>query len=77
TLEEHTLPGGFGHAVLESIERLGLHGARVQRLGLPDAWIEQDPRGSQLTEAGLDVAGIRRTILTMLSSEQPTEAAEA
>ncbi|MEO1008545.1 MAG: 1-deoxy-D-xylulose-5-phosphate synthase [Planctomycetota bacterium] len=60
TVEEHTLQGGFGTAVLEAIEEMSLEGARVRRHGLPDAWIKQDGRGAQLAEVGLDADGIRR-----------------
>ncbi len=39
TLEEHTLPGGFGSAVLESLsDNLGRQMPPVERLGIPDAF---------------------------------------
>ena len=36
------------------------------RLAMPDAWVRQDGRGKQLAESGLDAAGIKRAVLTLL-----------
>jgi 1-deoxy-D-xylulose-5-phosphate synthase len=40
TLEDGVLDGGFGSAVLESLEELKLSGLKVKRFGLPDRFIE-------------------------------------
>ncbi|HVA25172.1 MAG TPA: 1-deoxy-D-xylulose-5-phosphate synthase, partial [Chloroflexota bacterium] len=41
TIEEHALAGGFGSAVLELLADRGLSGSvRVQRIGLPDHFVE-------------------------------------
>jgi 1-deoxy-D-xylulose-5-phosphate synthase len=39
TVEEGVLAGGFGSAVWESLEELGVHGARILRVGLPDRFV--------------------------------------
>ncbi|HYE03442.1 MAG TPA: transketolase C-terminal domain-containing protein, partial [Phycisphaerales bacterium] len=62
TVEDHALIGGFGAAVLEAAQEMGLDASGVVRLGLPDAWIIQDPRPVQLAEAGIDAAGIVRAV---------------
>jgi 1-deoxy-D-xylulose-5-phosphate synthase len=62
TLEDHGLIGGFGAAVLETAQELGLDTSRIIRVGLPDSWIHQDSRAKQLAEVGLDAAGIARAI---------------
>ncbi|HZW10237.1 MAG TPA: 1-deoxy-D-xylulose-5-phosphate synthase [Phycisphaerales bacterium] len=62
TVEDHSLIGGFGAAVLEAAQELGLDGSGIVRLGLPDAWIHQDSRPRQLAEAGIDAPGIVRAI---------------
>jgi len=62
TIEDHTLIGGFGAAVLESAQQMALDASRVVRLGLPDSWIMQDSRSKQLAEVGIDAAGIARAI---------------
>lgn len=60
TIEDHSIVGGFGSAVLDSAQSQGLHAARITRLGLPDSWVYQDSRSKQLAEVGLDRAGIVR-----------------
>lgn len=62
TLEDHSIVGGFGSAVLECAQELGLDASRVVRHGIPDHWILQDPRSDQLKEVGLDPLGIARMI---------------
>ena len=62
TLEDHSVVGGFGSGVLEAAQEMGLDASRVVRHGIPDHWIMQDSRGKQLTEVGLDAAGIARMI---------------
>ena len=58
TVEDHALAGGFGSAVLETAADAGLDASRIVRLGIPDRWIMQDPRESQLELAGLDAGAI-------------------
>jgi 1-deoxy-D-xylulose-5-phosphate synthase len=62
TIEDHTLPGGFGSAVLDAAAELSLDTTAITRLGLPDAWIHQNSRPQQLTEAGLDTPAIINAI---------------
>ncbi len=62
TLEDHTVVGGFGSAVLETAQELGLDASRIVRHGIPDQWVMQDPRRNQLAEVGLDAEGIARMI---------------
>ncbi|MEZ6243048.1 MAG: 1-deoxy-D-xylulose-5-phosphate synthase [Phycisphaerales bacterium] len=62
TVEDHSIVGGFGAAVLENAAAQGLDASRVTRLALPDSWILQDPRTSQKREAGIDAAGIARAV---------------
>ena len=61
TIEDHSVVGGFGSAVLEAASELGIS-SRIVRLGLPDSYIHQDSRRSQLAEAGLDAASIVRAM---------------
>ncbi len=66
TVEDHTVVGGFGSAVLECAQEQGLNGALITRLGLPDEWIIQDSRSKQLAQAGIDAAGIARAIRSVV-----------
>lgn len=61
TVEEGTLEGGFGSAVLEACnaERIDTRG--VVRLGIPDRFIEHAERNELLADLGLDVEGFCRT----------------
>jgi 1-deoxy-D-xylulose-5-phosphate synthase len=60
TIEEGTLQGGFGSAVLEACNAEGIDTRNVIRLGIPDRFIEHAERGELLTELGLDVEGFCR-----------------
>jgi 1-deoxy-D-xylulose-5-phosphate synthase len=67
TIEDHSIIGGFGSAVLEAAQEMGLDASRVMRLGLPDSWIYQDSRSKQLAEVGLDKPGLIRAIRQALA----------
>ena len=58
TVEEASLIGGFGSAVLEVANEAGLPTTHIRRLGLPDRYILHAERDEQLAEVGLDVNGI-------------------
>jgi 1-deoxy-D-xylulose-5-phosphate synthase len=62
TVEEGTLEGGFGSALLEAANAAGLDTRHVLRLGLPDRFVEHGERGELLAELGLDVSGICRSV---------------
>jgi 1-deoxy-D-xylulose-5-phosphate synthase len=63
TLEDHSITGGFGSAVLETANRLGLPTESVIRVGLaPDVFYRHGSRAGQLAQAGIDVAGIAATV---------------
>lgn len=63
TVEEGTLLGGFGSAVLEAANSAGLRTDHIRRLGIPDQYVEHADRNEQLREMGLDADGIVRTVL--------------
>ena len=62
TVEENVLAGGFGSAVLELLDEAGLQQVRVERLGLPDRFIEHGPRELFRSMFDLDGEGIVRRI---------------
>ncbi len=76
TVEDHGLVGGFGSAVLEAAQELGLDSSRITRLGLPDSWVYQDSRSKQLAEVGLDAAGIARAIRDAAQEPRPAAPVE-
>jgi 1-deoxy-D-xylulose-5-phosphate synthase len=62
TLEDHALQNGFGTAVLEYAVTHRLPTENITRLGMPDRLIAHATRKEQLTEVGLDPAGIARSV---------------
>lgn len=62
TVEDHSVVGGFGSAVLESAAAQSLDASNVTILGLPDRWIYQDSRTKQQALAGIDAAGIAKAV---------------
>jgi 1-deoxy-D-xylulose-5-phosphate synthase len=69
TIEEGTLEGGFGSALLEAANSAGLDTRHVVRLGLPDRFVEHAERHELLAELGLDVNGICRAVRRALGRE--------
>ncbi|MFZ3588431.1 1-deoxy-D-xylulose-5-phosphate synthase [Bacillus sp. DJP31] len=53
TIEEAVLQGGFGSAVLEFAHDHGYHHARIDRMGIPDQFIEHGNVDELLDEIGL------------------------
>lgn len=65
TVEENTVMGGAGSAVLESLESRGFAGPVLQ-LGLPDIFIDQGDPSQMLADCGLDKTGIVRSVRSRL-----------
>lgn len=61
TLEDHTLTGGFGSAVLELLAEEGV-ATRVKCLGLPDKFIEQGDVESLCSKYELDTESILKEV---------------
>ena len=63
TVEEHSVSGGFGSAVLETANRLGLPTDGIVRLGMAaERFYEHGGRAAQLAEAGIDATGIAAAV---------------
>jgi len=70
TVEENTLYGGFGAAVLEYFEQCGeLHHVQVHRAGLNDVFGDQATRSEQLSMYGLDARGLAETARLVLQRQ--------
>ncbi len=70
TVEENTVEGGFGSAVLELLNELEVPHVRVKRLGIPDVFIEQGQQKELRKKYGLDDEGIYLSVLSIL--KEPT-----
>ncbi len=72
TVEDHSLIGGFGSAVIEEAVKRKLDTTLITPLGLPDRFIGHGSRAEQLREAGIDAASIA-TVASRVLSSQPNE----
>jgi 1-deoxy-D-xylulose-5-phosphate synthase len=70
TVEEGTLEGGFGSAVLEAANSAKLDTRNIVRLGIPDRFIEHGERNELLASLGLDLNGICDAIRQRSRAEQ-------
>jgi 1-deoxy-D-xylulose-5-phosphate synthase len=77
TVEEGTLEGGFGSALLEAANAAGLDTRHIVRLGIPDQFIEHAERGELLADLGLDVNGICGAVRQALGRELHPESLPA
>jgi 1-deoxy-D-xylulose-5-phosphate synthase len=69
TLEEHSLAGGFGSAVVERVSDLGLP-VRVQRVGVADVLVHHDSQPSQRALFGLSAQAIAERLARALDPRQ-------
>ena len=69
TLEDHQRAGGFGSAMLETLNRVPSGGAKLRILGIPDRFVDHmSSREEQLAHLGLDVAGVEHVVRGLLVS---------
>ena len=62
TVEEHSVLGGFGGAVVEHLSASGAC-PQVLRLGMPDRYLEADVHHNILARAGLSVESLQEVLL--------------
>jgi 1-deoxy-D-xylulose-5-phosphate synthase len=61
TIEDHSVVGGFGDAVLCAAHERKLPTQLLKLCGMPQTWVYQDSRKNQLAEVGLDVESLTKT----------------
>ncbi len=66
TLEEGSLLGGFGSAVLEFYARNNIYGAQIINMGIPDYYVEHGSIKEQRMEVGLTVEHITAKVKELL-----------
>jgi 1-deoxy-D-xylulose-5-phosphate synthase len=72
TVEDHSVAGGFGSAVLERATelRLPVDGRTFRRLGIPaDTFVPQGSRSWQLRQVGIDAEGIAQAVLALVGRD--------
>lgn len=70
TIEENVPMGGFGSAVSEALDRLGLSHVPVHRIALPTEFMLHGKRDELLHMAGLDAEGIHANVLAWVTAQQ-------
>ncbi len=70
TIEEAVLQGGFGSAVLEYVQENGDRNAVVDRIGIPDYFIEHGSVKELLNEIGMTKENVMDRILTITPKKQ-------
>jgi 1-deoxy-D-xylulose-5-phosphate synthase len=69
-VEENIRQGGFGGAVLEMFNDLGLRNIRIKRIGLPDKFIEHGPSKILREKYGLDAEGILKEARELIEGKK-------
>ncbi|MBI5406695.1 MAG: 1-deoxy-D-xylulose-5-phosphate synthase [Nitrospirae bacterium] len=62
TVEDGVLSGGFGSALLEVLEKSGITGICMKRIGIPDKFVEHGSIRELQRVYGLDAEGIAREV---------------
>ncbi len=65
TLEDGTIVGGFGSAIIEFLADHG-YSAKVIRLGMPDQFIEHGEQIQLHKECGYDPEGIAKAVRSLV-----------
>ncbi len=70
TIEEAILEGGFGSAVLEFAHDHSYHGATIERMGIPDRFIEHGSVDKLLEEISLTTEAVVATVKKLIPQKQ-------
>jgi 1-deoxy-D-xylulose-5-phosphate synthase len=70
TIEEAVLQGGFGSAVLEYAQTQGFYHAHIDRIGIPDQFIEHGDVDSLLEEIGLTKEEVIKRVSILARKKQ-------
>jgi len=69
TVEDNAVQGGFGSAVMEAIQAMGLRGVEVRALGIPDEFIEHGTQSELRRLCGIDEDGIYNASLALMKED--------
>jgi 1-deoxy-D-xylulose-5-phosphate synthase len=73
TVEENVRQGGFGSAVLEALNDAGIQHVAIERIGIPDTFVEHGPQSLLRAKYGLDAAAIAKAARRLVQlSELPS-----
>lgn len=70
TVEENVRQGGFGSAVLECLNEVGLSAVNLKRMGIPDTFVEHGAQDLLRSKYGIDARSIADKAITMLENAE-------
>ena len=71
TIEENSIYGGFGSAILELLNDEGIRDVNIKRIALPDKFIEHGEANFLRKKYGLDSGNIKEEIKSFLKCQNP------
>jgi len=74
TVEENIRQGGFGSAVLEEFNDSGITGFQLERIGIPDTFVEHGPQNLLRSKYGVDADAIVETAKRLMTSSSRPQA---
>ena len=74
TVEEGSLAGGFGSAVMEKAQELGLEGVRFHRIGIPDEYVHHGTQDVLRAQYDLHPEGIAKRVRQFLAGDHAADA---
>jgi 1-deoxy-D-xylulose-5-phosphate synthase len=69
TVEEGSLAGGFGSAVMERVQQLGIDGVKFHRIGIPDEYVHHGSQDVLRAQYDLHADGIARRVREFLAGQ--------
>jgi 1-deoxy-D-xylulose-5-phosphate synthase len=69
TVEENVLAGGFGSAVLECLNDLGIGTHALRRIGIADTFVEHGPQDLLRAKYGIDAAAIAAAARQLVATD--------
>jgi len=73
TVEEGSLAGGFGSAVMERAQLLGIEGVRFHRIGIPDEYVHHGSQDVLRAQYDLHAEGIARRVREFVAGNRDAE----
>ena len=70
TVEEGSLAGGFGAAVMERCEQLGIDNVRFHRIGIPDEYVHHGTQDVLRAQYDLHAEGIAKRVRAFLKDDR-------
>ncbi len=68
TVEDHSIAGGFGSAVLEAAAEAGVGVSKIRILGVGDKFVQRDKRAAQLADSGIGAEGIADAVKKIIKA---------